>query len=160
MKISVMGYAGSGKTYLSNYLSNKLSLPLLHLDEIKFNKKWEPYDNEIVMPQVNDFLENESWIIDGNYTYLCYEERVESSDVIILLLLPWWTCFISAIKRKKEREADGYINEINPWFIWFLLYGGRKRKIRQRYKSIIKEHKDKVIVLRSRKEINEYIADC
>ena len=66
MKISVMGYAGSGKTYLSVYLAEKLSLPILHLDEVKFDKDWKPYENEVVLPRVEEFLGNESWIIDGN----------------------------------------------------------------------------------------------
>lgn len=157
MKISVMGYAGSGKTYLSVYLAEKLSLPILHLDEVKFDKDWKPYENEVVLPRVEEFLGNESWIIDGNYTYFCYNERLSSSDIIILLLLPRVSCFISAIKRRKEREAQGYKNDINPWFVWFLLFGGRKRKARLRYDSIVEKYADKVIVLRSRKQINEFI---
>ena len=38
MRIAIMGYVGSGKTYLSQYLSKKYDIPVLHLDEIYFDK--------------------------------------------------------------------------------------------------------------------------
>ena len=83
MKIAVSGYAGSGKTYLSDYLSNKMNIPVLHLESIKWDKEWKPIDDTVVLPQVSKFMENEDWIIDGYYKYLLYDERLEQADSII-----------------------------------------------------------------------------
>ena len=73
MKIAVLGYAGSGKTYLTDYISETKNIPALHLDSIKFDKEWMPIDDFFVLPQVKEFMANEDWIIDGYYKYLLYD---------------------------------------------------------------------------------------
>ena len=88
MKIAILGYVGSGKTYVANYVSEKKGIPSLQLDSIKFDKEWKPIDDAIVLPQVVEFMAKESWIIDGYYNYLLLDERLEKADQIILLLLP------------------------------------------------------------------------
>ena len=88
MKIAIMGYAGSGKTCLAKYLSEKFHIPVMHLDEVKYTREWKPIDDSRVLPKVARFLENEHWIIDGNYTYLFQKERLDAADHILLMLLP------------------------------------------------------------------------
>ena len=157
MKISIMGYSGSGKTYLSKLLEKELSVSVLHLDEVKFDKEWNPYDNEVVLHKVVEYLKKDDWIIDGVYDYLCIEERLCQSDLIILLLLPRIPCFYRAIMRKKEREAQGYKHDINAWFIWFLLFGGRTKERRRLFSDIAEQYKDKVVVLKSKKDVDRFI---
>jgi len=108
MRIAVLGYAGSGKTFVSDYLSQKKSIPVLHLDSVKYNKEWQPIDNELVLPQVMEFMERKDWIIDGFYKYLLMEERLEKADLIIILCLPRLLCLLRTIHRKKKREQAGY----------------------------------------------------
>lgn len=83
MKIAVLGYAGSGKTYLSDYISEKKKIPVLHLDEIKWNKEWKAIDDSLVLPQVSEFMANDNWIIDGYYKYLLYDKRLDDADMIV-----------------------------------------------------------------------------
>lgn len=80
MKIAVLGYAGSGKTYLSDYIAKKKNIPVLHLDDIKWDKEWKPVDDSVVLPKVADFMAKEDWIIDGYYTYLMIDERLQKAD--------------------------------------------------------------------------------
>ena len=49
MKIAVLGYVGSGKTYLSDYIAKKKDIPVLHLDSIKWDKEWKPVDDSVVL---------------------------------------------------------------------------------------------------------------
>ena len=49
MKIAVLGYAGSGKTYLSDCLSEKKNIPVLHLDDIKWDKEWKLLCNVLLV---------------------------------------------------------------------------------------------------------------
>ncbi|MBQ8209771.1 MAG: hypothetical protein IJZ35_04235 [Clostridia bacterium] len=88
MKIAVLGYGGSGKSYISNYISKKKNIPVLHLDEVKFDKEWKPVDDSLILSQVADFMAKDNWIIDGYYKYLLIDERLKKADKIILLLLP------------------------------------------------------------------------
>ena len=61
MKIALMGYAGSGKTFLAKYLAEKLNMPVMHLDEVKYTKEWKPIPDEKVLPIVSDFLKKDDW---------------------------------------------------------------------------------------------------
>lgn len=155
MRIAILGYAGSGKTYLSDYISENKNIPVLHLDEIKWDKEWKQIDNSVVLPKVSEFMANDDWIIDGYYDYLYYNERLENADMIILLLLPRLTCFYRAVKRTKSRRKDGYKNDLNWWFIKFTLFGCRNKERRKTYAEIAEKYKDKTVVLKTQRQVNE-----
>lgn len=157
MKIAVLGYAGSGKTYLCDYISEKKNIPVLHLDEVKWDKEWKPIDDSLVLPQVSHFMANNDWIIDGYYDYLYYNERLENADLIVLLLLPRTTCFHRAVKRTKSRRQDGYKNDLNLWFVKFTLFGCRNKERRQAYAEIAEKYKDKTVVLKTKRMVDEFM---
>lgn len=157
MKIAVLGYAGSGKTHLSDYLAKKKNIPVLHLDDIKWDKEWQPVDDAVVLPKVKEFMDNSDWIIDGYYTYLMIDERLRSADKIILLLLPRTTCFFRALKRTKSRRKDGYKNDMNWWFVNFVLWGCRNKERRTFYKEITEKYKNKTIVLKTKRQVGEFL---
>src|SRR3989338_7021185 len=46
-KIAVIGCSGSGKTYLSFTLQEKLQLPLIHLDQYAWKPNWEKVDADL-----------------------------------------------------------------------------------------------------------------
>ena len=157
MKIAVLGYAGSGKTYLSDYISEKKNIPVLHLDKIKWDKEWKPIDDSLVLPQVSEFMMKNDWIIDGYYDYLLYNERLEDADMIVLLLLPRLTCFCRAVKRTKSRRKEGYKNDMNWWFVKFALFGCRNKERRQTYTEIEKKYKDKTVVLKTGRQVKKFM---
>ena len=157
MRIAVLGYAGSGKTFISNFLSQRKSIPVLHLDSIKYDKEWKPIDNELVLPQVIEFMTKENWIIDGYYRYLLMDERLDKADMIVLLLLPRVTCLFRAVKRKKIRNQEGYYNDLNWWFVKFTLFGCRNKERRQTYTEIAKKYKEKTIVLKTRAQVDAFM---
>lgn len=157
MKIAVLGYAGSGKTYLSDYISEKKNIPVLHLDSIKWDKEWKPIDDSLVLPQVSEFMAKDDWIVDGYYNYLYYDERLEQANLIVLLLLPRLTCFYRVVKRTKSRRRDGYKNDLNWWFVKFTLFGCRNKERRQTYAEIVKKYKHKTVVLKTRRQVYEFM---
>ena len=157
MKIAVLGYAGSGKTYLSDYIAKKKNIPVLHLDDIKWDKEWKPIDDSVVLPIVADFMAKEDWIIDGYYTYLMMDERLQKADKIVLLQLPRITCFFRAVKRTKSRRQDGYASDMNWWFIKFTLFGCRNKERRNYYAEIAEKYRDKTVVLKTKRQVEEFM---
>ena len=157
MKIAIMGYAGAGKTYLSNFLSKKHSVPVLHLDTVKYDRDWKPVDDKTALKTVSEFMAQNSWIIEGNYEKMLQRERLEAADQIILVLLPRFTCLYRALKRTKSRRAEGYKNDMNLFFIRFVLFGCRTKKRNQGYENIIEKYKDKTVVLKSQKQIDKFM---
>lgn len=159
MRIAIMGYVGSGKSVLARNLSQKLSIPKLELDDIAFDKGWKAVDRSRILPDITSFMDQESWIIDGNYDDLLQEKRLEMADQIIFVMLPRLQCLLRALKRTKERKAAGYQNDINPWFICFLLFDCRNKKRQTAYESIAKRYSDKLTILKSQRDIDLYLAN-
>ncbi len=157
MKIAVLGYAGSGKTYLSDYISEKKKIPVLHLDEVKWDKEWKPIDDSLALLRVEKFMAQDNWIIDGYYEYLLMDERLEQADKIYLLLLPRSTCFFSALKRSFSRRKEGYKNDLNLWFIKFTLFGCRSKERQKKYADIAEKYRSKTVVFTSRTLLNRML---
>jgi len=157
MKIAIMGYVGSGKSVLARNLARKYGIPRLELDDIAFDLYWKPVDREKILPEIRSFMEHSSWIIDGNYDDLLQEERLEMADRVIFVMLPRLQCLVRALRRTKERKAAGYHNDINPWFIRFLLFDCRNKKRREEYTQIAKMYSNKLTVLRSQLEIDRFM---
>ncbi len=157
MKIAVLGYAGSGKTFLSDFLAEKKNIHVLHLDEIKWDKEWKSVDDSVVLPIVTDFMGKDDWIIDGYYSYLMIDKRLQDADKIVLLLLPRLTCFFRALKRTLSRRKDGYKNDMNLWFVNFLLFGCRNKERRNYYAEISEKYKDKTVVLKTKRQVEDFM---
>lgn len=157
MKIAVLGYAGSGKTYLLDYIAENKNIPVLHLDDVKWDKKWKPMDNSAALAKVAEFMEKEDWIIDGYYTYLMIDKRLETADLIVLLQLPRLTCFARTVKRTKIRRKDGYENDMNRWFVKFTLFGCRNKERREYYSEIAKKYKHKTVVLKTKQQVEDFM---
>lgn len=157
MRIAIMGYVGSGKTVLSRKLSTRLDIPKLELDEIAFDLYWKPVDRTQILPEIQRFMAEEHWIIDGNYDDLLQQQRLEMADRIIFVMLPPLNCLLRALKRTKERKAAGYHNDINPWFLRFLLFDCRNKARRAAYRAISEKYPSKLTILRSQREIDRFL---
>jgi len=158
MKIAIMGYVGSGKSVLARNLAMKLGIPKLELDDIAFDLNWNAVDRLKILPNIQAFMEQDSWIIDGNYDDLLQEQRLEMADHIIFVMLPRFQCLLRALRRTKERKAAGYQNDINPWFIRFLLFDCRNRERRKSYNEILNRYRNKCSILKTQREINSFLS--
>ena len=158
MKIAIMGYVGSGKSVLARNLSKKLGIPKLELDDIAFDLNWKAVDRKKILPDIQKLMEQDSWIIDGNYDDLLQTQRLEMADRIIFVMLPRVQCLFRALRRTKERKAAGYQKDINPWFLRYLLFECRNKERRGHYKRIMQLYPDRIVVLRSQSAIDDYLA--
>ena len=165
MKIAILGYSGSGKSTLTAILAKKYGIDVLHFDAVHFLPGWVIRDRAEKERIVEDFLNSHtSWVIDGNYTKLSYERRLEEADLIIMLLFNRFSCFYRAYRRYKTYSgttrpdmAEGCPEKFDREFAKWILWDSRKKKARDRYKEIGKEYSDKVIVIKNQKQLDQYI---
>ena len=100
MKIAIVGYSGSGKSTLARELSKKYQTDVLHFDAVHFLPDWKIRSDEKKKRITENFLNtHDSWVIDGNYSKLFYERRMEEADIIILLLFNRFSCLYRAYCR-------------------------------------------------------------
>ena len=165
MKIAIVGYSGSGKSTLARKLAELYQIDVLHFDTIQFLPDWVIRSEDEKKKKTKVFLDtHDSWVIDGNYSKLFYERRMAEADVIILLLFNRFSCLYRAYRRYKQYKnetrpdmAEGCNEKFDPEFAKWILWGGRTKRARERYRSVISKYKKKAIVIKNQKELDRYI---
>ena len=165
MKIAILGYSGSGKSTLARQLADLYRIPVLFLDTVQFTPGWQERSREEARSIVQAFMQNESWVIDGNYTGFLQEDRLAQADRIVFMDFPRRVCLYRAFKRyfqnrnrTRESMADGCIEKIDGAFVWWILQAGRTRERRDHYRQITVNYKEKTVVLKNKKQVNDYLS--
>ena len=168
MKIVIIGFAGSGKSTLAIKLSKKYNLSVLHMDKISFYPNWVENTNEERIALLSKFLlENPNgWVIDGNYSKVLFDRRMEEADEIIFLKFNRLTCYLSAKKRAKmykgknrESAPDGCEENFSRSFRHWILFEGRRKNRTRKFAQVLIEHKNKIKVFKNRRQVNKYLEE-
>lgn len=162
-KVAIIGSGGAGKSTLARQLSEKIGIPVYHLDAILWKPNWVMTSKTEQRMIQNELITRESWIIDGNYGSTL-DIRLNAADTIIYLDLPRTVCLYRAIKRRFQ-----YRNRTRPdmavdckekldmeFLKWIWNYPKVKRPA---ILAMLKElsNEKNVIILSSRKEIKRFI---
>jgi len=164
-KILVMGGSCSGKSTMSQALSEKFNIPVLYLDlydPYAVNDKQErDKRKQQIQDMIGKTIQSKSWVIDGIYEWYNFTERMDMADTIILLKQPalpriWRYIKTCATKTKRHGRSGFSAKNFRFDHIWYML-----RRADAPYKQIqdeIKKHKNlQVIVLKSYREANEFL---
>ena len=162
MKIAIIGYSGSGKSTLAGRLAEYYDIPVLHFDRVQFRPNWEirPQASKEIMTKV--FLDlHDSWVIDGNYSKLFFERRMEEADVIVLMLFNRLSCLYRVWRRYRKYKnktrpdmGEGCTEKLDWEFVKWVLWKGRRKETRQRYKGIIAQYPEKTIVIKNQRQLD------
>ena len=165
MKIAIIGYSGSGKSTLAEKLARHYSIPKLHMDTLQFQPGWQDSDRDWMHNEMKTFLvKNENWVIDGNYSWCYYEERMEQADQIIFLNFSAWNCLLRAFKRYlkyrgkvRESMAKGCPEQFNWEFIRWILWDGRSSVHKEQYKQTCLDFAQKITIIHNQRELDQFL---
>ncbi len=165
MKIAVLGYSGAGKSTLARMLAATHGTAVFHFDAVQFLPGWEIRNTEEKRRITEAFLDShDAWVMDGNYTRFSFERRMEEADTIILLLFNRFSCLARAYRRYRRYKhttrpdmAEGCNEKFDAEFAKWILYKGRTKAVRGRFKQVIAQYGDKVIVLKNQRDLDRYI---
>lgn len=107
-KIIVIGCPGSGKSTFSRSLQKVIKIPLFHLDLLYWNADRTIVEESIFHQRINEIIQKDEWIIDGNYGSTM-ELRLQECDTVFFLDYPLEVC-LNGI-----RERKGKIRSDMPW---------------------------------------------
>lgn len=163
MKIAIIGYSGSGKSTLARKLGEVYQADVLHFDTVHFLPDWEIRGDEEKSRITKEFLDtHNSWVIDGNYSSLFYERRMSEADIIILLLFNRFSCLYRVFRRYKQYKnttrpdmCEGCNEKLDWEFVKWVLHDGRTKRAQNRYKSVISRYREKVIVVKNQKQLDD-----
>lgn len=165
MKIAVIGYSGAGKSTLAKFLSERYAEPVLYLDTLHWLPNWQPRPLEESLALLQNFLEeHDGWVIDGSYGKLHFDRRLQEADQIVFLNFNRFVCLYRACKRNwqyrgKTRESmtQDCKERISGEFLWWLLYSGRTKRRREKFKKLGRIYADKWVEIRTKKQLNAYM---
>ena len=157
-RILVIGCPGAGKTYFAKRLKNISGLPVIHMDNLYWNKDKTSISLEELSEKLLPYLKEDAWIIDGNY-HDTLKLRLEYATDVFFLMMPREECIAGILERIDQPRDD------IPWIEtkkdavelieWTIDYEKRTRKAEE---ALLKKYKDvKVHILKSRQEVNDYL---
>ena len=104
-KIIVIGCPGSGKSTFSKALHSITNIPLCHLDMIFWNSDKTTVDRAVFLERLSKIIQNDEWIIDGNYESTM-ELRMQACDTVFFLDYPLDVCLRGIEERKGKARSD------------------------------------------------------
>lgn len=160
-KVIIIGCPGSGKSTFARALHEKSGLPLYHLDMMYWNADRTVVSREVFRERLNTVLQQERWIIDGNYGSTM-ELRMEACDTVFFLDYPLEICLSGVAARKGRSRSDMPWEERvedAPDEEFMELIHGFEKKNRPQILELLERysHKD-IIVFHSREEAQAYLA--
>ena len=162
-RVLVIGSGGSGKTRLALELREILNVRAHHLDRLFWKPGWEPSTDREIESAVKKILDDDTWIMDGNYGGTMVE-RMDRADTIIFLDLPTLTCLRGVIARffkyrntNRPDMTEGNNERLTLDFLgWILSYKRTRRPKVLSLMSLHKHHKN-VFILDSRKAVKAFL---
>ncbi len=157
-KIIVIGSPGAGKSTFARKLRDKTGLPLYCLDMIWHKPDRTNITREEFDMRLNEILDKDEWIIDGNYGRTL-EMRLQKCERVFLLDFPLEVCLDGVQSRIGTKREDmpwietEFDEEFRQWIIDF-----PSTKLPYIY-SLFEKYRDTIdiIIFKSREEANEYI---
>jgi adenylate kinase family enzyme len=160
-RIIVIGCCGAGKSTLAREMSQRLSLPLHHLDRLYWLPGWKELDRESFAHAQRAIIEEPAWILDGNYGSTM-DLRLAACDTVVYLDLPTHTCFWGILQRRFARAprpdmAEGCVERFD-WEFYRYVFAFRRDHRPRTEKFLAQATHCTVHRLRSRREIRTFLS--
>lgn len=104
-RINVVGTSGSGKTTFSKKLSQTLGIPHIEMDKIFWEPNWQQPSNEKFFKDLENALNPDKWVLDGNYTRTI-PIKWKSVETIIWLDYSFSRTIFQSVKRALQRSIS------------------------------------------------------
>ena len=169
-RIVVVGSTGSGKTTLARQLSRLLDVPNVELDALNFEPNWVTAPTDVFRRRVQEALEGDTWIADGNYSAV--RDLVwPRATVLVWLNYPLRVLIWRLLRRtmgrtlRKEELWSGNRERFftqffsrESLFLWlFRTYWRRRRLYPLAFKQPEHSHLE-IVILRSQKETRAWLS--
>ncbi|MCC5827804.1 MAG: DNA topology modulation protein [Phycisphaeraceae bacterium] len=98
-RILIVGSGGAGKSTLATQIGQRLGLPVIHLDALFWHAGWKETAKDEWKQTVALQLQQDAWVMDGNYGGTL-DQRLATADTVIFLDLPRSLCLFRILKRR------------------------------------------------------------
>lgn len=156
-KVIVIGSPGAGKSTFARKLRDKTNLPLYYLDMLWHKADKTTVSQEEFDTRLCEILQQEQWIIDGNFSRTL-EMRLQVCDTVFLLDFPVEVCLSGVESRIGKKRVDmpwietEFDEEFKQWILDF-----PNIRLPQIYTLLEKYKENKeIVIFNSREEADAY----
>lgn len=165
MRISIIGPTGGGKTTLAQQIAKRLTIPHIQLDRFWFENGGKLGQPEVeskqvaqrILEKLSPLLEQQDWVCDGSYPRI-QPYIAERANALIFVDIPFFerarNHLIRIHTHSKRHPEIGYWDDLT--YIGEML----RRRVsgnREKIMAIAEKYPQKLVQLKSRKEINAYL---
>lgn len=160
-RVIIIGCSGAGKSTLARKLAAHTKLPLVHLDRLFWKPGWEektPEEFDIILQEE---LDKQMWIIDGNFSRTL-PIRINRCDTVIYLDFNRVTCLLGVVQRvlATRGKVRPDMGEGCPerWDLGFLkaVWNYNRNKRAQNYELLNAATHARVFVLKNRRSVRRF----
>jgi adenylate kinase family enzyme len=159
-RIIITGDAGRGKSTLAERLSEKLDIPHYSTDNFYYEFKYfTPRKREEALEKISEIFDKEKWIVEGTTAWLLEPGMNKSERVVYLkygnVFSQWFSLFRRHLKRKNESLKELFILMRH---VLYKRYGWGYKKGKMTHGEFVEPYKEKLVVLSSFKDIDEFLS--
>lgn len=157
-KVIVIGCPGAGKSTFAKALHELTGLPLYHLDRIWHKPDRTNISKEEFCAQLSQIVQQDAWIIDGNYLSTM-DLRLAHCDTVFLLDYPLSVCLegVNARIGKQRDDMPWVESEFDPEFRQWI-EDFPTQQLPQVYRLIERYQNTKnLFIFHSRQEATDYL---
>lgn len=158
-RVMIIGCPGSGKSTFSKKLHNLTGLPLYHMDMMYWNANRTIVEKFIFRERLSAIIQNDEWIIDGNYGSTV-ELRLQACDTVFFLDYSTDICLEGVRERRGKARSDmpwvESVDEEDAEFIEFIK--NFNLQSRPEIIDLLNKYSDKDIhILKNRNDADEFL---
>ncbi len=102
-RIIVRGTSGAGKTWMAQAIGETLGIEPTEIDAVSHLPDWQERPRAELQAILDEVVEGDAWIIDGNYGSVM-NEHVHRADTVVWLDYTFVTVFWRLLKRTVRRS--------------------------------------------------------
>lgn len=161
-RIVIIGCGGAGKSTLARQLGEKLDIPVVHLDRLFWKPGWVELPRDEFDALVQQELEKEKWIMDGNFDRTI-PQRIARCDTVIYLDFNRLTCLLGVMKRvlttygtvRPDMGEDCPERFDLDFLKWVWNFNKNKRE--RNYKLLNEVEGIETIVFKNRRQVRKFL---
>jgi len=159
-RVIIIGSGGAGKSTLAKQMAGILDLPVFHLDSLFWKPNWQKTPKPDFDKQLIELMNQQHWILDGNYSRTI-ELRMQYADTVIFLnfnrFLCLWRAFLRTYLAKRVDPIPGCKPQMDMEFVKWIWSYSRNRV--PKVLEILNRYKDskKIFILKNPKEKQQFL---